>query len=398
MDNRHPKIKLPGNIFIPADRFYSIVLDSLQDYSIFTTDQNMLINAWLSGASNIFGYQPEEVIGRHYGLIFTKEDQQNNIPEREKETAIREGKATDNRWHVTKDGSLFYAFGLVFPLRDDDDELLGFVKIIRDLTEQKKAEDALKKQMKELEELNTHKENILAILSHDLRSPLGSIIEISDYLKSNMDELDPADIKQMLGILHQSTSDELNMLDYLLEWARVKYASEAFSPSTIDLGKIVDKVLDTFSDQAASNSISLYNEVKEATPVFADKKMVLSILQNLLSNAIKYTPSGGSIIVSASANEDEVTVKVKDTGIGIPDDKLQKLFKPQIKPLSQLRKEDKGAGIGLLLVKGFVERNGGTICAESIEGEGTTFYFTLPANQQSGKKVNADNLSFNKGR
>lgn len=392
MDNRQQEIKLPGDIHIPVDKFYSIVMDSLHDYSIFTTDQNMIINSWLAGSSHIFGYQPEEVIGRHYELIFTQEDQQNNIPQLDKETALSEGKATDNRWHVTKDGSVFYAFGLVFPLQDDDGHLLGFVKILRDLTEQKRAEESIKKHIKELEELNTHKENILAILSHDLRSPLGSMIQITEYLKDSIHEMERDQVMQMLDILHQASNDELNMLDNLLEWARIRYAAEAFSPTSQELRHHVSKVYEKLGEMAHSNSVRLTNHVDEHMRVYADKKMLESILQNLVSNAIKYNRPGGSIEISASTKGEMVTVTVTDTGFGMSKEQVEKLFTPKVKTLSQARQLNKGAGIGLLLVKGFLEKNGGEIKVESVEGERTSFRFTLPASEQSVKKVDADSL------
>lgn len=392
MNNRQQEVKLPGDIHIPVDRFSRIVMDSLHDYSIFTTDQNMIINSWLAGSAQIFGYQTEEVIGRHYELIFTKEDQQDNIPQLDKETALRVGKATDNRWHVTKDGSLFFAFGLVFPLRDDDDKLLGFVKILRDITAQKRAEEAIKKHIKELEELITHKENILAILSHDLRSPLSSIIQITDYLKTSIHEMEQEQIMQMLDILSQASNDELNMLDNLVEWARIKYAADAFSPSSQELRQQVAKVYEKLGEMANGNSIRLINKVDENIRVYADKKMLDSILQNLVSNAIKYNRPGGIIDISASIEDDMVKVRVEDTGLGMSKEQVEKLFTPKVKTLSKARQGDKGAGIGLLLVKGFLEKNGGKINVESIEGEKSIFSFTLPANQQSMEKIDADSL------
>ncbi|MBC8005851.1 MAG: HAMP domain-containing histidine kinase, partial [Verrucomicrobia bacterium] len=164
----------------------------------------------------------------------------------------------------------------------------------------------------------------------------------------------------------------------------------------LDLSNYIRKAFNIFSEHAAVNSISLQNEVPGGTAVFADKKMLLSILQNLLSNALKHSRPMGIINVSATIQDGKVLVKVEDTGTGMPKEKLEKLFKPQLKPLSNLRKEDKGAGIGLLLVKGFVEKNGGEICAESIEGQGTTFYFTLPNGETSEKQVIENVMSSNK--
>ncbi|HET6558162.1 MAG TPA: PAS domain-containing sensor histidine kinase [Prolixibacteraceae bacterium] len=387
MDNNQQNIQLPDNRYIALTEFYSLVIDSLQDYSILTMDKNMVINCWCAGSEKVFGYKPEEVIGKQSEIIFNKEDRKNKIPLQEVETAMKEGKASDNRWHVKKDGDLFYAYGQIFPLKDAKGELVGFVKILRDLTEKKMAEDAIGKYVKELEELNTHKENILAILSHDLRSPLGAIIEIADYLRSDMEQMNQEELRQMLDMLYQASTDELNMLDYLLEWARIKYASEVFSPHGIDLRQMVAKVFEKFQKMSDDGSVRLNNEVSEGAIVYADKNMLLSIFQNLVSNAIKYTPPRGSITVSATTEEGHVMVKVKDTGIGMTKEKMGKLFKPQVKTLAQARKEDKGAGIGLLLVKGFVERNDGQIWVESVEGQGTTFFFTLPVPKSSKKNV-----------
>lgn len=374
------------------DDFFSMVIGSIQDYAIFTTDKNLLINCWCAGSEKVFGYQAEEVIGKHLNIIFTEEDIKRDIPLLEMQSAIREGSASDNRWHIMKDGNLFFAFGQMFPIKEANGIIVGFVKILRDLTERKMAEDVIIKHIKELEELNTHKENILAILSHDLRSPLSSIIEITDYLKSAIDEMEKSEVKQMLDILYQSSTDELNMLDYLLEWARIKYASEVFSPHMIVLREKVAKIFETLNEMAAANAVSLYNEVDEHIRVFADKKMLLSILQNLVSNAIKYNKPGGSITISADIKDEKVNVTVKDTGIGMSAEQKEKLFTPNIKKLSQARKENRGAGLGLLLIKGFLERNGGNIWVESEEGKGTTFYFTLPSNKQKEKLVSKGTL------
>ena len=112
--------------------------------------------------------------------------------------------------------------------------------------------------------------------------------------------------------------------------------------------------------------------------LFADGKMLLSIIQNIVSNAIKHTKKGGTITVSAKTKDNKIIIRVKDTGVGMSKEIQEKLFTPQIKTLSEARKENKGAGIGLLLVKGFLEKNNGEIWVESVEGEGSSFYFTLP--------------------
>lgn len=388
------KTKILKNHYVPTTEFYSQIIDSLQDYSILTLNNDFIINSWSSGAEKIFGYETEEIIGEHFDIIFTEEDRKNGIPKVETDTAIKVGRAVDNRWHICKDGSKFYAYGLVFPLIGQEGELLGFVKILRDLTERRKSEDAIKKYVKELEELNNHKENILAIVSHDLRSPLSGIIGAAKYLSSNFEKMPNSEVKEMLDLLYKSSKDELNMLDYLVEWARIKYATEAFSPKKIILLGYVQKVFDKLNETAQLNTINLHHEVKENESVFADGKMLLSVLQNIVSNAIKHSNPGGKITVSAKSKGDKIIIEIKDDGIGMSKEIQEKLFTPQMNILASARKKNKGAGIGLLLVKGFLEKNDGEIWVESTEGVGSSFYFTLPINEPKYKIDSADKIEF----
>lgn len=366
--------------YIPSAEFFSQIIDSLHDYSIFTLDKDLVINSWSSGSSIIFGYETDEVIGEHFDIIFTEEDRQNGIPQTEIALALKDGRAVDNRWHIGKNGNRFYAYGLVFPLKGIDGELLGFVKILRDLTETKKAEEAIKKYVKELEDLNTHKENILAIVSHDLRSPLSAIIGAAEFLKSGYDTFTRHEVLDLIDIVVKASQEEIQMLNYLVEWARIKYASEIFSPSIVVLDHYVARVFDVLSEVAAANAVSLHYNIEEQMNVYADSKMLLTILQNIISNAIKHSHTGGAVTVSAARKNDTVIIQVHDTGIGMTKDAQSKIFTPQLKALSKAREEHQGAGIGLLLVKGFLIKNGGTIWVESVPGEGSTFYFTLPVN------------------
>jgi len=389
--NEQNNLKILKSQYIPTAEFYSQIIDSLQDYSIFTVDNDLRINSWNSASTKIFQYTTEEIIGEHFDIIFTEEDRKTGGPQLEIDTALKDGRAIDNKWHICKDGSKFYAYGLVFPLIGIDGEMLGYVKILRDLTERKKSDDAINRYIKELEELNTHKESVLAIVSHDLRSPLAGIISTAEYLKTNFDTMEPAVVKEMLELLYKASKDELSMLDYLVEWARIKYASEVFTPTKIQLFQYVQKVFDKLNEIAVVNTVNLHNEIEENISVFADKKMLLSVLQNIVSNALKHTPPGGKIIVTAKRKEDKMIVEIKDTGMGMSEEIRKKLFSPQLNSLLKAREDNKGAGIGLLLVKGFLEKNGGEIWVESIEGKGSSFYFTLPIDRQLDR-IEADSV------
>lgn len=381
--------------YLPTAEFFSQIIDSLKDYSIFTIDKELNINSWNSGATKIFQYETDEIIGKPFEIIFTKEDRKNAVPAEEVNTALKLGRSVDVRWHVCKDGKIFYADGLVFPLKSVDGEVIGYVKILRDITSRKASEDAIKKYSKELEELNLHKESVLAILSHDLRSPLAGIIQGAQYLKLNFDTIESSLAKNLLNEFYEATVNELNMLDYLVEWARIKYASDAFVPAKIQLQHCIKKVFEILKETAAINSIQLCCEVEENTYLFADEKMLLSILQNLISNAIKHSHKEGHIIVSGKKNGNMFEVEIKDTGIGMTNKILDKLFTPQVKSLSKAVEENKGAGIGLLLVKGFLEKNGGEVWVKSVEGKGSSFYFKLPIDNPLGKTLKLEETEIN---
>ncbi len=340
----------------PVEDFFNHVLDSLQNYSIFTIDTNLMINSWNLGATQIFQYSHTEILNSHFDIIFTEEDKENGVPALEIDAALTTGKAIDNRWYIRKDGSQFYAQGQVFPVRSIEDELIGFVKILRDLTENKKTEEAINQYIGDLEELNAHKDNILAILSHDLRSPLARMISISDYLLADFDNINPEEMKNLLRYLNKSAREELNMLDYLLEWARIKYASQAFAPTKIDVYQYVLKAFEIVQAIAKGNHVKLANNIIEDTTVFADGKMVLSIIQNILSNAIRHSKEGGVVTVDSFKMNGQVVVMIKDNGSGMNVETLEKLFSPNVESLANIRKKNKGGGIGMLLTKSFLRQ------------------------------------------
>ena len=376
-----PNSKNTQQRFIPTPEHYEMIISSVEDYAIFTTDKNCIINSWNEGSGKLFGYEEEEIIGKNIDIIFTEEDRKSGVLLEEVKVALKEGRAQDERWHLRKDNRTFFASGLLFPLNDKDKKWIGFVKVVRDMTERKKFEEALKAHTKNLESLNIHKEKIVSVLSHDLRSPLNSIIGTSEALISGFDKMENVEVKKMLYIINKSSKKLLNMLNNLLDWAKTKYASETFTPENIKLADLVRKVFDILKENAAMKEINLYNKIEENVFVFADEKMVLSILQNLISNAIKFTQQGGEITATAKRKEDEIIVKIKDTGIGMSKEIQEKVLTSEAESLSKGTNNEKGTGMGLLLVKEFLEKIGGRIWVESEKGKGSSFYFTLPLNR-----------------
>ena len=266
MEGEKSKSKAPEGQHILSSEFFSQVIDSLPDYSIFTVDTNLKINSWSSGSTQLFQYSVEEIMGKDFEIIFTEEDKKIGLPKTEIAKALKEGKAADNRWHIRKDGSKFYAYGLVYPLTGEDGKMKGYVKILRDLTERQNAE----KFAKEAEELSVHKQSILFILSHDFRSLLTGVTGTAKYLNANFDKMDKAKAKKMLELLYTTSKEELNLLDYLVDWARIKYADEPLAPTKIKLYDYVKKVFEDVNEKAVANDVHLHNDVEEIISVFAD--------------------------------------------------------------------------------------------------------------------------------
>lgn len=274
----------------------------------------------------------------------------------------------------------------------------AYRELIIETEERRKSEQELSIaniDVKELGDLNIHKENILATLSHDLRSPLTGIIALTEHLKDRYEKMDSSKVKESLALINKASTDELNMLDSLVEWARIKYATDVFNPKKIQLTDAVYKVFEALKQNALANDLLLTIEVGENCTVYVDEKMLYSILQNIISNSIKHSKAKGKITVYANKQKETIVIEIKDNGIGISNEIKEKLFTPQVQSLLSGRLENKGAGIGLLLVKGFVEKNGGEIWVESEEGVGTSFFFSLPIEktQDGHHSLNVDSTN-----
>ena len=304
---------------------YEEIVESLEDFVIFTIDKENKITSWNAGSERLLGYTEKEVIGKPVTIIFVEEDILNNVSVKETEIALKEGRSIDERWHLKKDKSKFFAFGLTFPLRDNNGKWIGFVKIFRDLTERKKSEEALAHAFRELQELNTHKEKIMSVLSHDLRAPLSSIIGSTNVLIENYESMDKAEIFQMLSLVNKSTKKIVNMLDDLVNWAKVKHTVEIFSPEKVNLRDIMSNSYKILAEYASQKDITFINNVEEDIYISADKKMMLSIFKNLFSNAIKFSPLRGQITAYAFEKEEKVVVRITDSGVGMPKE-LQKNY------------------------------------------------------------------------
>ena len=228
-----------------------------------------------------------------------------------------------------------------------------------------------------LEELNNTKDKFFSIISHDLKNPLNVLYATTDVLNKNLETFSPEKTSIYLQNMNKSSKNIISLLDNLLEWSQIQTGSLEWNPVSFDLFDIVSQNILILSEIANNKEIKLESEIKKNAFVFADKNMISTVIRNLLSNAIKFTPRNGRIRIYATENIDKITVSVSDTGIGIPENELKNLFKIDTKYKQPGTENEKGTGLGLILCKEFVEKNGGEISVQSQIDTGSVFTFTV---------------------
>ncbi len=230
----------------------------------------------------------------------------------------------------------------------------------------------------QLKELNTTKDKFFSIIAHDLRSPIGAVISLTQVLKEGVDEFDKAEIKQYVDLLLDTTENGFRLLENLLEWAKRQLGKTTYEPINFDLHQLVSETLAQQQQFADEKKIKLRCKVSKGLFVYGDRDMIGTVIRNLLSNAIKFTPEKGKICIETSKRNGNVTISVIDTGIGIKPENIQKLFRIDESFSTSGTNNEPGTGLGLSLCQDFVRDHGSEIEAESEPGEGSTFSFMLP--------------------
>lgn len=230
----------------------------------------------------------------------------------------------------------------------------------------------------ELQDLNAMKDKFFSIISHDLKGPLNSLTSFSGLLINHTDSLSKEEIRMLAQDLDKSLKNLFALLQNLLEWSRSQTGNIDFKPEVFDLGMLLEENRELLNTQTQNKKINIQNLNKNKIFVSAHKHSVNTVIRNLISNAIKFTEEGGTITLNVKQNHDKVTVSVADTGVGMRADVTKKLFRIDTKHSTAGTANEKGTGLGLILCKEFVEKNGGSIWVESEEGRGSVFYFTLP--------------------
>jgi two-component system, sensor histidine kinase and response regulator len=252
-------------------------------------------------------------------------------------------------------------------------------------TEKKNAEDKsaaiteqnrmISSQNLDLKRLNAEKNKLMSIIAHDLRSPLGSIQNSLEIITEY--DLDSEDKQFMEKELLQTTRETSAMLSKLLFWSKSQLTGISVVSTRHNLSKLMDQALDTARLSASHKKIELINDISLETDIYADADMMELIVRNLVGNAIKFTPPGGSIFISSEEKSQECWLCIRDTGRGIALEKQSEIFSLTAQSTYGTENE-KGLGLGLLLCKEFINAQSGRIWFESKEGQGTSFYVSVP--------------------
>jgi PAS domain S-box-containing protein len=255
--------------------------------------------------------------------------------------------------------------------------------VIRDITDRKRIEEEINLKNMELNLLNAQKDKFLSIIAHDLRSPFQTFLGFISLLSDQVRNLTLEETEKIILSLNNSANRLYKLLEDLLEWSRLQRGLVGYSPQRLNLRREIQSCLAPMLDAAQKKSIDVSLEIQDDLSVFADSAMFDSLLRNLVYNAVKFTPRNGQVSIAAIELADSgVEVSIKDTGIGMNKEMLSKIFDLNLLPSRPGTEGEASTGLGLLLCKDYVEKHGGRIWAESEEGKGSTFYFTLSARKE----------------
>lgn len=356
---------------------FRLVIEGVRDYGIFALDPHGHVVSWNTGAQRIKGWQAEEILGRHFSAFYPGADgharSMRNLAD-----AVRDGRTEDEGWRIRKDGTLFWANVVITALRDEAGALRGFSKVTRDITERRRAQEALEHARQEAEQASTAKSLFLSRMSHELRTPLNAILGFAQLLEldhSGRGRTDAASIDQIL----RAGRHLLALIDEVLDIARIEAGKLGMEIVPAALGETIAEAVGLSLPEAESHGIAITHDGGPISPVAADRRRLLQVLLNLLSNAIKYNRPGGAVTISAHEAGDQVRVEVVDSGIGIDPGQAGELFQPFTR-LAAGAARTEGTGLGLSLSRALIEAMGGSIgYTPRADGrEGACFWFALP--------------------
>jgi len=367
-----------------------LMIESVKDYAIFMLDPGGRVVNWNPGAERIKGYRAEEIIGRHFSRFYPEEKIREGFPDKELREAAAQGRFEDEGWRVRKDGSRFWANVVINAIRNAQGELLGFVKVTRDVTNRKEANERIQrlngelKQRADLLEVANHElESFSYSVSHDLRAPLRHIHGFVQLLQNSPAFREDESGRRQMNIIAKAAKEMGRLIDDLLAFSRTGRAE--MHPVKIDMREMIDQIIQNHAMECQARRVTW--EIKPLSKVAGDPGLLRLVWANLLDNALKYTrphPEAkieiGQIVgEDAAAAGNEAVFYVRDNGVGFDMRYAGKLF--GVFQRLHHAEDFEGTGIGLANVQRIIHRHGGRVWAEGKIDAGATFYFSLPVAQ-----------------
>ena len=359
-----------------------LMVENVVDYAIFMLDPTGHVATWNAGARRLKGYASGEIIGSHFSRFYPQADIEAGKPDAELREAVAVGRVEDEGWRVRKDGSRFWANVVITALRDDDGRLRGFAKVTRDLTERRRAEEALAESLRleqaaadRLRELDRTKNEFVAMVAHDLRSPIRVVTGYVQLLLSRWDRLDEATRREYLETVLRSARNSYALIDDVLEVARIESGDLRTEPEPYDLEALVRETAAEATLPGAAIEIRVDGPLPAA---YGDRRRHWQVLGNLLANAVRYSPPDRPPEMALTVSGDFLEVAVRDHGPGIRAEDEPRLFQRFSRIEASGDEPETGTGLGLYITRSLVEAQGGQIWVESTRGEGSTFRFTVP--------------------
>jgi PAS domain S-box-containing protein len=372
-------------------------IESARDYAILLVDGDGLVSSWNVGAERILGYSEAEALGQSIGIFFTPEDREKGVPERELGRALANGRASDDRWHIRKDGSRFWCSGVLMRVGDDPQAPRGFVKVMRDLTERKLMEERLRARTEELMASDRRRNEFLAMLSHELRNPLAPIMTAVYLLRDRLPATDGV-VLEAREMIERQTIRLKRLVDGLLDVSRMALNRIHLDKVKVDVAEVATRAVDSVRAMVLERGHTLLVSAEaEAIVVSADPLRLEQVIAALVSNAARFTGPGGQIDLTIGREADQAVVRVRDTGIGMEPELLERAFDLFFQADQGLARTAGGLGIGLTLARSLVQMHGGSIEVAS-DGPGTGSEFTVRLPLSGGEDPGARDEKPENGR
>jgi two-component system CheB/CheR fusion protein len=378
-DDSTPEVLMPDRASARSRQaLLACFLEQGKDFALMFMDPRGIVLDWLMRAADLFGYTAGEVVGKRWEFIFTPEDLARGAADNEMEIARTVGRTEDDRWHLRKDGTRFWASGVMTALRGPAGEVVGYAKIMRDRTDLKTQTEALENRVAALAERGERVRAFLGTIAHELRNPLAPLVNAVELIRSaDVPDRTSADA---LKIIDRQISTLNRLVDDLLDVTRLDTGKAALRLDVVELKDIVSETAALVRPDAEGRQQELIVLMIDGpVPVKGDATRLQQVLVNLLNNAIKYTPPRGKIWMRVTTEGGDAVVRVEDTGVGMSADILPRIFDVFTQEQSSRAVAPGGLGVGLSVVRELVKLHGGTVQARSEgKGKGSVFTVRLP--------------------